>query len=71
MPDWLKRPLRTLFQASTAGVIVAVLEAFVLDFTPEQNLALMAGLSLLVSMGQNALEDSGAIPTMQKERGSA
>jgi hypothetical protein len=66
MPDSLRRALRTLFQAGTAGVIVACYQAFVHPLTPEQAAAALAGLTVVITFGQNALEDAGAIPAMGK-----
>jgi hypothetical protein len=67
MSESLRRAIRTLLQAGTAEMIVLVLEAFVLDFTPEQHGALLLALTTLCTFGQNALEDAEVIPTLLKK----
>lgn len=66
MPDALRRALRTLFQAGTAGVVVACYQAFVHPLTAEQAAAALAGLTVVFTFGMNALEDAGAIPAFGK-----
>lgn len=58
MSESVRRVLRTLSQAGTAGVIVALVLAFV-HLTPGQATAMEAMLTLLLAALHNGLEDAG------------
>lgn len=58
MPDWLKRMLRTLFQASTAGIVVAFCLAFGWLHGEVQAAAVLGVLTVVFTAIQNAVEDA-------------
>jgi hypothetical protein len=67
MPEWVKRVLRTLFQTSTAGVLVAFAVAFGWVNGEAQAAALFGVLTVVCTAGQNALEENVAhFPKMLK-----
>lgn len=57
----VNRVLRTLFQQTTTVAVMALLIAFGVLTEPPQIAAVQGVLSLLVVLGQNALEDVGAV----------
>jgi hypothetical protein len=66
MPDWLKRICRTLFQASTAGVVTGALAAFGVVQGEVKVGALLALLTVVFSALQNGLEEADVVPKMLK-----
>lgn len=71
MSDALRRALRTVFQAGTAAVVVACYQAFVRPLTVEQSAAALAGLTVVITFGQNWLEDNAGLPAIGKAPASA
>lgn len=66
MPDPIKRILRTLFQASTAGVVTGALAAFGVVQGEVKVGALLALLTVVFSALQNGLEEAGTVPKLLK-----
>lgn len=54
----IARPVRTLVQAAPAGVITEFIDAFLWDMSDRQYAALVVLLTLVISFGQNAWENS-------------
>ena len=65
MNDSVRRTLRGLFQLTTAEILVRFMEAFFLDFTEDQHVAVLGVLTLLVTLGQNFLEDTVVSPQVR------
>lgn len=51
---------------TVAEVVIQFLEAFVVEFTEAQHIALLGMLTLLWTFIMNALEDNGTIPALLK-----
>lgn len=51
------RAFRTLLQASAAEVVISFVEAFAYDFNDAQYKSLYAMLLLMITLGQNYLEE--------------
>lgn len=67
-----RRMLRTLFQVGTVTLLIQGYNVFVEpDLTAEQVSWLTAFGTMLVSFGQNALEDANVVPKMLKGPGPA
>lgn len=66
MSDALRRGIRGGLQLSVAEIFVQFIEAFMMELTEAQHVALLGMLTLLFTIIQNALEDKGSIPALLK-----
>lgn len=74
MPDYLRRAIRTFIQSFcgaiiSSGVLSAAATAGVVDWSVVTKIliaALAGGVTGLLTLGMNALEDNGSIPAVLK-----
>lgn len=66
MPDYLRRALRTLFQTGTTAALIGAYAVFVHPLTAEQTAAALGLGTVVVSFGQNLLEEQGTVPALLK-----
>lgn len=66
LPDWVRRPLRTLAQLIVGGGLTAVVAAISDGLAPATAAVWMAIWTVVVTVAQNYLEDNTAFPAVLK-----
>ena len=70
MPDYIRRPLRTLAQMIAGGALTVLVDQLVLDLDGSQRIYVTIAFGLLVSFCQNILEDTTQMPALGKSPAS-